>query len=280
MLTTRDESPVEVPVRFDCRTLEEFLERHADDVSHGGVFIRTGEPQPVGRAIRLDLQLSDGVTFISGEGTVFWNRSADPARPDSVPGMGVRFSKLSGRSQGVLAFLLNEKAVRAQAQQWISVTDTCSQSDLTNPIGLPVLMRKVPQRPNVVRPVHSHATHVDHDDDDDDDDDRSEDCGEKTVVATEAEMLAAAWPEGRADGRRDVAVKDAPPLEPAAPEAEVWLPLPARFRHRTMATIVGLAFLTSIIALSPHRRPTPAPTKPQIEIAAKRVDAKTAVPRP
>ncbi len=95
-----------------CRSVSEFLDRHANDVSRGGIFVRNAQVLAVGCTVRLNLQLADGSTLIAGEGTVFWTREADPTRAESEPGMGIRFTRLTNESQRMLTHLLAEKTER------------------------------------------------------------------------------------------------------------------------------------------------------------------------
>jgi uncharacterized protein (TIGR02266 family) len=104
--------PAELRIRLACRSASEFLDRHAADVSRGGIFVRHVEVLPVGRAVRLNLQLADGSALLVGEGTVFWTREADATRSESDPGMGIRFTRLTADSQRMLTHLLTEKAER------------------------------------------------------------------------------------------------------------------------------------------------------------------------
>jgi uncharacterized protein (TIGR02266 family) len=102
----------DVRIRLECQTPGQFLDRHAGDVSRGGIFVRTGRVLAVGTTVRLDLRLGDGSPFIAGEGTVFWTREPDPARAETECGMGIRFSRLTADSQQMLSFLLAEKTER------------------------------------------------------------------------------------------------------------------------------------------------------------------------
>jgi uncharacterized protein (TIGR02266 family) len=95
-----------------CQSVGDFLDQHAADVSRGGIFVRHAQVLPVGRAVRLNLQLADGTTLLAGEGTVFWTREADASRAESEPGMGIRFTRLTTDSQRMLTHLLTEKAER------------------------------------------------------------------------------------------------------------------------------------------------------------------------
>jgi molecular chaperone DnaK len=114
--------PVSLRFRFDSETVEQFAERYASDVSRGGIFVHSRQPFAVGTQLRLDLQLLDGTPLIVGEGTVFWTREPDPAKPTTVPGMGIRFSKLSGQSQQVIEHVLSQRTGRERSGLFPSAT--------------------------------------------------------------------------------------------------------------------------------------------------------------
>jgi len=110
----KGKAPLTMKIKFKSANLEQFIERYSVDVSKGGIFIRTKEPQAVGTQLRFEFQLQDGAPLIVGEGTVVWNRSPDPSKPSVAPGMGVRFDKLTPDSQERLEQLLAEKARRGE----------------------------------------------------------------------------------------------------------------------------------------------------------------------
>src|SRR5437762_5370129 len=87
--------PIDLQLRFDCMSPQQFVEQHAADLSRGGIFVRSRERVPVGRTVRLDLKLGDGSPLIAGEGMVFWTRDPDVARGEPDFGMGVRFGRLT-----------------------------------------------------------------------------------------------------------------------------------------------------------------------------------------
>src|SRR5258708_5124898 len=101
--------PVSLRFRFDSEAVEQFAERYATDVSRGGIFVHSRQPFAVGTQLRLDLQLLNGTPLIVGEGTVHWTREPDAAKPNTVPGMGIRFNKLSTRSQQVIEMVLSQR---------------------------------------------------------------------------------------------------------------------------------------------------------------------------
>ena len=73
---------VSLKIKFKSETLEAFTERYAVDVSQGGIFIRTKEPQPVGTSMKFEFQLKDGLPLLGAYVATFaayWFASALPA---------------------------------------------------------------------------------------------------------------------------------------------------------------------------------------------------------
>ena len=79
-------------------------------MSPGGIFIRTKQPVEVGTSLQFEFSLADGAPLLFGMGTVAWVRESDPARANNVPGMGLRFDKLTPESQHTHQLILAEKA--------------------------------------------------------------------------------------------------------------------------------------------------------------------------
>ncbi|MEM9488590.1 MAG: TIGR02266 family protein, partial [Myxococcota bacterium] len=117
-------SPVTLKIKFKSATLDQFIERYSVDVSHGGIFIRTKDPLPVGTAMRFEFQLKDASPLITGEGTVVWTREHDPTRVGVAPGMGVRFDRLTEGSKQVLDKILTRKAQKGAAAKAFNDTPT------------------------------------------------------------------------------------------------------------------------------------------------------------
>ena len=97
-------------IKFKSASLEEFISRYGVDVSPGGIFIRTKQPVDVGTTLQFDFTLADGSALLTGLGTVAWVRENDPTRTNNVPGMGLRFDKLTPESQQNHQTILAEKA--------------------------------------------------------------------------------------------------------------------------------------------------------------------------
>jgi len=90
-------------IRLAYGTLDEFVERYALNVSRGGIFVRTRDPQPPGTAITLDLQLVTGEKVVRGRGVVAWTTPPSaPGEPRRDPGMGIRFTELEPESRALV----------------------------------------------------------------------------------------------------------------------------------------------------------------------------------
>lgn len=111
-MRTASRTPVTLKIKFKSTTLEQFIERYSVDISHGGIFIRTKDPLPVGTNLKFEFQLKDASPLITGDGTVVWTRDFDPTRSGVAPGMGVRFDRLPSESQDVLEQILAHKTAK------------------------------------------------------------------------------------------------------------------------------------------------------------------------
>lgn len=83
-------------VQYRFETLEEFKSRFASDISLGGMFIRTDEPEPLGTVVFLEFDLQDGSKILTGYGKVV--RVNPRGVADFDPGMGIEFMKFDDES--------------------------------------------------------------------------------------------------------------------------------------------------------------------------------------
>ncbi len=100
-----------VGMRVDvrCPDRQAFIQGYALNVSTGGVFVRSREPQPVGTRLQFDFRTADGRSALRGLGEVVWH--APPSMPGQrprIPGMGIRFVELDRESQRVVAAMVGE----------------------------------------------------------------------------------------------------------------------------------------------------------------------------
>ena len=99
----RQHDRVEVNEEFE--TIEEFVAEYVTNISHGGVFIRSKTPLPVGTRVNLKFSIIlEDFETIEGEGEVVRvDQSAENA------GMGVAFTRLTGDSATLIERLLAER---------------------------------------------------------------------------------------------------------------------------------------------------------------------------
>src|SRR5205807_8653400 len=79
-----------VTVRFASD--RDFVVRYANDISAGGIFVRTDKPLPPGATVRLRVELPDGGPPVEAEAVV--RRSVSPAeaaRSGARAGVGLQF---------------------------------------------------------------------------------------------------------------------------------------------------------------------------------------------
>lgn len=83
-----------VPINDEFQMIEEFVAEYVTNISHGGVFIRSKNPLPIGTRVHLRFAIIvEDFETIEGEGEV--------VRVDTHPetmGMGVAFTRISAAS--------------------------------------------------------------------------------------------------------------------------------------------------------------------------------------
>src|SRR6185295_19303723 len=99
--------PLETRVQFKFDRFSGFISEYSANISPGGLFLRTREPQPPGTVLDLEFRLGDGYELIRGRGEVIWVRAEDEgtARP---AGMGLRFLELSEGSRELIYRIVDE----------------------------------------------------------------------------------------------------------------------------------------------------------------------------
>lgn len=101
--------PFETAVRLRFDRFHGFVEQYSANLSLGGMFIRSGEPPPLGTDVAVEFRLEDGFELIRGRGRVAWVREA--AEGGEAGGFGLRFLELTPGSRELI-FRLVERRVR------------------------------------------------------------------------------------------------------------------------------------------------------------------------
>src|SRR6478609_3709930 len=99
--------PLETRVQFKFDRFDGCISEYSENISPGGLFLRTRAPQPPGTVLDFELRLGDGFELIRGRGEVVWNRLEDegPARP---AGMGLHFLELSEGSKDLIYRIVDQ----------------------------------------------------------------------------------------------------------------------------------------------------------------------------
>jgi len=79
-----------------------FFRTYTANVSSGGLFIKTENPLGPGQQFLVKLQLPDVPDPLQIKCEVIWTRKRESSKPNSPPGMGVKFSEISERDHKVL----------------------------------------------------------------------------------------------------------------------------------------------------------------------------------
>src|SRR4029078_11710829 len=101
--------PLERKISLKFKEFRGFITEYSQNLSMGGMFIRTTSPKPVGTIFDFELSLTDDFKGVQGIGEVIWVRTADEG-PERPSGMGVRFLDLSSQSSRPIQRIVDEQA--------------------------------------------------------------------------------------------------------------------------------------------------------------------------
>jgi type IV pilus assembly protein PilZ len=100
-------TPLSLLVQYRLNSFEDFLAEYTQDLSPGGMFIRTDEPREMGSMIYLQFQLKDGSKLIEGLGRVCWVN--EPGAKERTAGMGVEFVNFDDESMALIEEICTSK---------------------------------------------------------------------------------------------------------------------------------------------------------------------------
>ncbi len=100
--------PLERKISLKFKEFRGFITEYSQNLSMGGMFIRTTSPKPVGTIFDFELSLTDDFKLVQGIGEVIWVREADDG-PERPSGMGVRFLDLSSESRRLIQRIVEEQ---------------------------------------------------------------------------------------------------------------------------------------------------------------------------
>jgi molecular chaperone DnaK len=155
-------TPIGLAVRLSYGTLDEFVDRFAVNLSRGGVFIRTREPEPIGTSVALELRLHGGETVLRTKGVVRWIQTESAtAQPPTAPGMGIQFTELDAEARALVERMVTLKERRGAAPGVTAPAPVAPRPAQTpRPTRAPAAAIPVVSRPTppVLTPVSARAS--------------------------------------------------------------------------------------------------------------------------
>lgn len=103
-------APLSLLVQYRFNTFEDFLAEYSVNISVGGMFIKTSEPNPEGSIIYLQFSLKDGSRLIEGMGRVVRVNAVGVA--GRVAGMGIEFVNFDDESMQLIEEIVASRAVK------------------------------------------------------------------------------------------------------------------------------------------------------------------------
>lgn len=104
----QDRVALDRAVQLKFSKFQDFLTEIAGNISPGGMFIQTDEPQPPGERFDFECSLADGFPLVCGSAEVVWTRERAEAR-ELKPGMGVRFLSLLDNSAELIDKIIEHR---------------------------------------------------------------------------------------------------------------------------------------------------------------------------
>jgi len=106
--------PLEAEIVLEFKDMDEMLSELSRNVSLGGIFIGTYDPQPVGSFFRFELNVGAAQPFLAGSAEVIWVRAQEFAVPGKPAGMGARFVDLEGESRARIFHIVDHYVAAAR----------------------------------------------------------------------------------------------------------------------------------------------------------------------
>lgn len=110
MQERREEPRVEAEIEVRYRTAQEFLSAYSLNISGGGIFVRTPDPLPLNRVVRLRFMLPGISHRFEVNGMVVWSNPGS-SRSSLPSGMGIKLMDLDPRSKQILAEFIKAKSI-------------------------------------------------------------------------------------------------------------------------------------------------------------------------
>ncbi len=104
----REEPRAEVELEVHYRTVQEFAAAYSQNISGGGIFIRTQEPLRLNQEVRVRFTLPGIARTFDVRGIVVWTNPAT-SRSSFPSGMGIKFVDLDSEARNIIAGFVKTK---------------------------------------------------------------------------------------------------------------------------------------------------------------------------
>lgn len=99
---------LENQVKVTSHSETNFFTGFTENITEGGLFICTSQPQEIGTIVDFDLMVEGGEEPIPVTGIVRWVRATPPGQGQTPPGMGIQFVGLSPTQRARLQSYVSE----------------------------------------------------------------------------------------------------------------------------------------------------------------------------
>jgi len=106
-----ERAPIKLELNYRDATGGNFLFEHATNISHGGLFIETQHPLPIGARLVVRFQPPGGADDLQLDGEVMWVNPWVDGGENPNPGMGIRFENLSSDDRETIASIVKAIAI-------------------------------------------------------------------------------------------------------------------------------------------------------------------------
>jgi len=96
--------PIHKQIRLKFKDKEQFISNYVQDISLGGMYIKSNNPLPLGTIFNFEFEIGNDFPLISGSCMVVRNDKENDAA-----GMGIKFLSLDPGSEKLIAILLKNQ---------------------------------------------------------------------------------------------------------------------------------------------------------------------------
>ncbi len=101
-------------VSLEFERFSGFIAEYSENISTGGMFIKTESPKSKGTVFSFEFRLKPDVCLIQGWGEVVWARGPEQATATQPPGMGIKFIDLDEESRTVIRKITKHRDKESQ----------------------------------------------------------------------------------------------------------------------------------------------------------------------